>query len=563
MPTEPVSQQLWKLMRLNFNIRQLIGTVELLGEVPWTTLPAEQQHASLALLHKWHPGYGPDTLISRALLLQFMKLLPTTTKDEKQKAGVLRRMDVIMRANPDKVTGRHMMCASMIAIFKGRKEEGRAGYEANMRNLAKHCFTRQSVMWANMGIRQQMEWSQRARMHAAERREDLEEHWQRLHRELGEIEDKMAERHSRGDPMSMTSAALSERDLVCFADLWSQEQFRSAANINARRATVCTAPIPQPLLPGPDPWMYKDPKMPQWALPLIRNRELLQGTALEVLRDNGQAEYWKFVFMVKSSGLEFLAMTPLIPADEHLPSTALAEPRESLYRFRCNFADFRTAADVVVGAADRLNILLRLYHNGGTYMSSDMYPIGIPWLLAGQAADMPKGVDEEQRARKAAKTFDEYAVAMPWLQHLDVKQGFSGGFDALTPGGSAASQDIESSAAEYEVNEEDFLDALGMLDKERIVAADENAYAGQESFASKVRGGESQFAKTGDMTHAHQSQCTNKYSTAWARRRGLHITFKATHGPHGLAQAKLMCRSWCHRMQIFIMLRKSLRMAQT
>ena len=50
MPSEPVSQQLWKLMQRRFNIGQLVAVVELLGEVPWATLPAGQgSHAAAQL----------------------------------------------------------------------------------------------------------------------------------------------------------------------------------------------------------------------------------------------------------------------------------------------------------------------------------------------------------------------------------------------------------------------------------------------------------------------------------------------------------------------------------
>lgn len=54
-PVDPVACQLWELMHQKHNIRELITTVDALGEACWTSLPAEQQHGSLAMLHKWHP----------------------------------------------------------------------------------------------------------------------------------------------------------------------------------------------------------------------------------------------------------------------------------------------------------------------------------------------------------------------------------------------------------------------------------------------------------------------------------------------------------------------------
>ena len=52
MPPAPVNQQPWKLKSLGFSRPQLVATVKLLGEASWSTLPAEQQHGTLAKLHK-------------------------------------------------------------------------------------------------------------------------------------------------------------------------------------------------------------------------------------------------------------------------------------------------------------------------------------------------------------------------------------------------------------------------------------------------------------------------------------------------------------------------------
>ena len=230
--------------------------------------------------------------------------------------------------------------------------------------------------------------------------------------------------------------------------------------------------------------------MPEWAGPLIRHRHLFKGTALVIDRAAGGVEYWKLVFMVQSPA--FLAMSRLHPADEHLPCSALHEPRDALYHFRCNYADFSNASEVAAPVpADRLSILFRLIHNGGTYMSSDMYPISLPRLLAGQQEDIPMVGDEEKRAKKAAKKFDEFLEVMPWLQHLDVRQGFHGGEDAMGQAHrhSVRERSASSSMQNLELDEESRMAALSALDKERIATAGERVFSGCVDFASRVRGG--------------------------------------------------------------------------
>ena len=60
-PTEPASSNLWNLMQLRCPIELLVRIVKLVGEAPWTSLPAEQQHGSLAALRRCHKGYNANT----------------------------------------------------------------------------------------------------------------------------------------------------------------------------------------------------------------------------------------------------------------------------------------------------------------------------------------------------------------------------------------------------------------------------------------------------------------------------------------------------------------------
>ena len=127
-PDEPMSAQLWQLQQIGHPVSQLVGAVRALGESGWTSVPAEQQHGSLAVLHKWHPDYSSEMLISRGLMLQVSRILPSISKEEKERARVCRHMDTLMRSNPDRCSGKSMLFASMVDICKGRHEEGRPGY---------------------------------------------------------------------------------------------------------------------------------------------------------------------------------------------------------------------------------------------------------------------------------------------------------------------------------------------------------------------------------------------------------------------------------------------------
>ena len=121
-PTEPCTNKIWILLHENYPIGQVRKVVELLGQCSWSSMPAEQQHASVAVLHRWHPGYGMGQLISRALLRQAMRLLPHASKTEKQMSRLVKKMQQLENKNPEKATASHMLVKALVSVATGRKD---------------------------------------------------------------------------------------------------------------------------------------------------------------------------------------------------------------------------------------------------------------------------------------------------------------------------------------------------------------------------------------------------------------------------------------------------------
>ena len=106
-PEEPMSNQMWQLVHSgNVPRQELIATVQALGQAGWTSAPAEQQHGSLAVFHRWHLEYGVDALLTRAHLLQVSRLLPCQTADEKRIARLVRTIEKMRKKMPEKAGGR-------------------------------------------------------------------------------------------------------------------------------------------------------------------------------------------------------------------------------------------------------------------------------------------------------------------------------------------------------------------------------------------------------------------------------------------------------------------------
>ena len=121
-PEEPVSGNMWHLLQTDYPEESLVRVLDLLAEVPWTSLPAEQQHGSLAVLRRWHKDYSAGTLVSRGLLHQVARLIPSPSDDEKRMHKLLRRLTAIATAHPQKAGGRQLLVQAMIRVARTRKD---------------------------------------------------------------------------------------------------------------------------------------------------------------------------------------------------------------------------------------------------------------------------------------------------------------------------------------------------------------------------------------------------------------------------------------------------------
>ena len=131
---------------------------------------------------------------------------------------------------------------------------------------------------------------------------------------------------------------------------------------------------------------------------------------------------------------------------------------------------------------------------------------------------------------------------------LDDKQGFGAEDDSAGTSDPASQPGVLA-----EIDEDEIWAGLAALERARIAEGDTAAASGAgRDFVPKVRGGTSEILKSGIAVHASQGQCTNQAATDWARLYG-QTTFKATFSEHGPAESAVIVRSWCHRMQLFMM----------
>ena len=181
-PTEPVSKQLWVLLHQGYNRHQLEAALELMADCSWTSMVVEQQHGSMASIHRHHPEYGAQTLVTRALVLQCRRLLPAATKEEKQLLRMSAQLEKVLRRNPDKNTGRQALVS---ALFEHLRERfGGHSTREVPKDIAARIFRGHSRIWAAASAADQLAYEYLANTRASEQ-------WHKHEVEAGEIRKRI------------------------------------------------------------------------------------------------------------------------------------------------------------------------------------------------------------------------------------------------------------------------------------------------------------------------------------------------------------------------------------
>eukprot|EP00974_Lingulodinium_polyedra_P093740 9083064-Lingulodinium_polyedra.AAC.1 len=81
-PEDPTAFKIQVMLRQGSNRQELVSAIRLLRECPWSTNTAEQQHASVSLVHRMHPSTELSTLL-RAGIHSMRRLIPAMDPGEK------------------------------------------------------------------------------------------------------------------------------------------------------------------------------------------------------------------------------------------------------------------------------------------------------------------------------------------------------------------------------------------------------------------------------------------------------------------------------------------------
>lgn len=572
-PSEQISGKIWEVLRRGIaTMDEVVGAIQLLAQLPWATKMAEEQHSSTSVMSRLHPEYDPETVRVRSFILSFLKLMPSWTDEEKANRKLRERCAVLRKQNPNYLTGRPWLFASLSHQARGPIVKS-LGSGANKR-VHSVVMQKHGETWRSLTAAQRTYWE-------AEAKKERDRRWQKLQDDLDVNEEQLAIAMARqsgkmrsgvdsGDrtapPMDYTACKLQEDELAVLADLIARPEFKGAALEELRRRTSQT---PMPLteercdeLKGcclndaPSP-----PAKPAWLGMIVNNRRAFGGCLLARPFDNGELDCHMFVVGIQSP---YHAMfTPLreLPQElsKGLPPTDWFQTLDTHwpFLFEADWSVCRSWSDLGIDEAQPLLVLPGLQYLGGDVLGSVSGPI--PWLLfveCMKTKEEPKETypgDARSSNSSSSASFEDPARKPRWILSLEREErrlrdrasvtAQDEGFDEVSPTCRAFSQSFEPDVPD------EYIDRMcDVLEQKRL----EWGLDTQPDTAFQVRllGGEWLFKQKGVWYDAFQGFCQEgSHAALWCDQYRIGHTARFDIGLYGERGSYMMAKAWASKVQ--------------
>ena len=216
-PEDPVSAKLWKLCQDEYPPHQLVATLRLLADISWSTLAVEQQHGTMASLHRHHPDYQLNTLVGRTLLMHVRKLLPHVSEDEKQLARVRLQLQKTLARQPHQTGARHALVSQLFSHLRSR-----GGVHSTRDvpvDMARRIMAQSSRLLAARTVSQHRELDRASVLRADDKRTILADEAQRLREQRDLLLQRLEADDQVRKPLIMSQCHLAQSDLTKLKDM--------------------------------------------------------------------------------------------------------------------------------------------------------------------------------------------------------------------------------------------------------------------------------------------------------------------------------------------------------
>lgn len=540
------------LLRAGFNRTRLEEGVALLREVPWSSVPVEQAHASAAVLHRFHPGYSEDLLSTRATLHQCRHLFqnPDLAKEDKAQ----KRLEAMQRRNPEKTSGPHAFLGHLVRAAQDSMPSGAKLPPAVVPNLvaAHHKLFKQ------LPAKQAAAFDEEAKAMAAARSKANAEDLVHLQdaRGLKRARDS-EELLTQGVLNRVTEARFGSEDFAAVQALLKDNRFSSHAVASLRKAALAPPRPPPaeviealgtcPIFAAPP--VEKNP--PDWVATICRQRDAIDRVAFCASVEDGSRAFYFLYATQKPLEAHFLPLRLKLPIAPCLEGHSPAQLEElwckwRQYGFEVGQGDPVPGHRLPLRGPDDILVFRDVCFEGPGQMATDADPVTLSAFLA----SLPqKRRDPQPSASKAApepkEEMSDLVEQFPWLvDYLD--EGLA----------SEEAKAASASAAVLPVVADELTADKVISDVWEALAAKRREWEAQgllqgEEFVTFLKGGQWTARHKGKAFDTLVGQAKRGHVTRWCNMHQLKKVVSFSLALYGEGPATAMALEWCRRMQHF------------
>ena len=567
-PDEQVTFQLWKLLHAGVPVRRLVEVLQLVQDLEWTTLTAEQQHAGAANLSRFHPDYGVNMLIGRAMIMCARRLLPSKTPTEKRIEKQYKALARLDKQRPDAISSMSLFTRDLVRIAK----QSYGAERLNAGGLKKDVFRGASARFARQSMRVKRSYEAERDQVVTAKVAKLEEDKREVLSAIEINEQRIIEETEAGGAVRLHDCAWGPQEFDMFQLFWGSPDLTKAVIAN-RRANAAVAPAPfteaeLENLADNVVWEPAPAAIAPWFKRLAQAREYFDHCAIEVPSAGAAAEakaYFLFVYGRQSPTRIYLSkLEPLVIEAQPPPLTDAGwavqlGQEQARYRFQwhpldtveaCSLGDNIDVSNVLV--------LTGLLHTDGCLVeSADQFmPLQeyLNILPIAEARAAQKSGGSGSKAKSSAGHRDELMAQFPWLERFwNINKPGSGlGWEEPEGPSAGSSHSRGASATGEDLPDEEIDVLLDELYRYRAELA--SARLSSESandFITTALGGAWTKEHKGVESYAVRGYARSQDAGQFCDDRDMFQSYRCEIELYTFEHAATFCTAWCHRMQHF------------
>ena len=550
-PDEMNTYKIWCLLQIDWNRHELQSAVLLLLELCWWTLPAEQQHASLASLKRHHPDYGMSTLKSRATILQVNRVLPRTSPKEHALEKLEAKFERLKRKVPERAGAKQQY---LTELFEAARNYRWTSKRPKPPMLHKTIFKSHTARWATAGPTKQQHFLDRAKICQAAKRDALATEQDKVKAEMARLREQIAKDSVCSKPTIMSSAQWGYQEMHLFSVLSKTSDFQDAA-VAVRRMNIANAPRPTlpamlQLLSAEDIRELPSAVQPGWVSQICSRRSSFNGTGL-LVETGGETLGLKFLYA--SQQPTFICFSRITPCDEYFPhhDDIRAENLEAMcakppMKFTCDWSSLVRSGRLLDTDVANIVVLPYLFHAKGPELHCELEPIDLQQFLDSCPLDK-QGRDPHTSLGGSRKTHTVLYTDCPAMQDYVARVRRK----PILPTEAVLSSSEEEPPSDEEPLHEDDINAIFHdLALKRAELAANNPHV-EDDFKVALSGGPSTMKRAGVAYDGIEASARGQHAKDFCHGHRLGLSFSCAFSRYDEGTAGILGRAWCHKMQWF------------